>query len=66
MNKKKYEKLRLTFLKAYSNVPAKLREDSIAIIDEKPYTWNSAFIEIKNNTQLGEKIIKILNNMGVL
>ena len=48
------------FLKIYANVPEGLREDIIAVVDGKTYTWNTSFIEIKNNTGLGKKILKEL------
>ena len=54
------EDKRAKFLKVYANVPDNLREDIIVIIDEKTYTWNSAFFEIKNNTELGKKLLKEL------
>jgi UV DNA damage repair endonuclease len=48
------------FLKIYANVPDNLREDIIVIVDDKTYTWNTAYFEIKNNTELGKKILKAL------
>jgi predicted transcriptional regulator len=38
------------FLKIFGNIPESLRRDIIAVIEEKPYTWNVAYIEIKNDT----------------
>ena len=55
------------FMRVFSNVPEKIRgEDVIAVIDDKPFTWNNAMIEIKNNTELGKKILNQLKNIGVL
>ncbi len=48
------------FLKIFGNIPENLRGDIIAVIDEKPYTWNVAYIEIRNDTELGKKILKEL------
>ncbi|MBU0459719.1 MAG: hypothetical protein KJ597_02100 [Nanoarchaeota archaeon] len=50
------------FLKIYANVPDSLREDIIVVVDGKTYTWNTAYFEIKNNTDLGKKILKGLEN----
>jgi len=36
------------------------------LIDEKPYTWNNAAIEIKNDTNIGEKILKSLKEMKII
>ena len=48
------------FLGVYANVPDNLRDDIIVVVDEKTYTWNSAYFEIKNNTKLGQKLLKEL------
>lgn len=49
------------FLKVYSNLPINLRNDIILVLGEKgPITWNVAYIEINNNTELGEEIFKKL------
>lgn len=48
------------FLGIYANVPDNLREDIIAVVDDKTYTWNTAYFEIKNNTELGREILKEL------
>jgi len=55
------------FMKIFANIPEKIRgEDIIAVIDDKPFTWNNAMIEIKNNSETGKKIIKMLEKVGVL
>ena len=54
------EEKREKFLKIYANIPDKLREDIIVVVDEKTYTWNIAFFEIKNKTPLSKKILKEL------
>ncbi len=60
------EDKREKFLKVYPNVPEGLREDIIVIVDGKTYNWNTSFFEIKENTKLGEKILKALEDLGVL
>ena len=50
-------------MRIYANLPEKIRkEDVIVVIDDEPYAWNAAMIEVKNNSELGEKIIKMLEN----
>ncbi|MBQ3261255.1 hypothetical protein IJH29_01200 [Candidatus Saccharibacteria bacterium] len=44
------------FLNIYSNLPEKLRNGIIAVVEDKPYTWNSSYIEISAGTELGKKI----------
>lgn len=48
------------FLGIYANVPDNLRADIIAVANDKTYTWNTAYFEIKNDTELGKKILKEL------
>ena len=60
------EGLREAFLKAYSNLPIKTREEIIVVIDDKPISWNAAYIEVKGNTKLGEEILEKLRKMGIL
>jgi len=44
-----------------------LRNDIILVLDEKgPITWNVAYIEIDNNTKLGEKIFKKLVKLKII
>jgi len=54
------------FLRVFANIPDRLREDILVVIDEKPYTWNTAYLEIKDNTPLGKKILKTLEKMKIL
>ncbi len=60
------EDKRAKFLKIYADIPEGLRKDIIVVIDKKPYTWNTSFIEIQGSTSLGEKILKALRNMGLI
>ena len=54
------------FMKAYSNLPIALRREIIAVIDEQPITWNVAYLEIKNNTALGKKILQKLLELEII
>ena len=54
------------FLKAYTNLPAPERDLTIAIIDVEPYSWNVAYNEINNDTTLGKKILKKIEDLGIL
>ncbi len=54
------------FLKIYANVPDALREDILVVVNQQPYTWNTAFLEVRNDTLLGKKIIKVLEEMKIL
>jgi len=54
------------FLKVYANLPEPERYQIIAIVDNKTYSWNAAYIEISNNTELGKKILKSIEAVGIL
>lgn len=55
------------FLKVYVNLPMKLRGDIVLVLDEKgPITWNVAYIEINNETKLGEEIFKRLAELKII
>lgn len=57
---------RAKFLGIFANVPENLRKDILVVVDKKPYTWNTAYLEVKDNTLLGKKILKILGEIGIL
>lgn len=59
------EVLRSRFLKAYASVPEKLREDIVAVIGDKTYSWDSAYLEINGKTPLGNKILRKLEEIGM-
>ncbi len=54
------------FFKVYSGVPIKERNNTIVIIDKNPISWNLAYQEIKNKTENGEKILKILKELEII
>ena len=54
------------FLKIYANIPDNLRQDIIVVVDKKTYTWNTSYLEIKNETQLGKKVLKALEDTGII
>ena len=60
------EEIREKFFKAYSNLPEKVREEIIVIVREKPFNWNSAYFEIKNNTETGKEILNSLKELEII
>jgi len=60
------EDKRAKFLRIYADIPESIRRDITVVVDKKPYTWNTAFIEIEGNTQLGNKILKILEELNII
>ncbi len=61
------EDKRIKFMRIFANIPEKIRgEDIIVVVNKKPFTWNAAMIEVKNDSKLGKEIIKKLENMRIL
>ena len=61
------ETLKTKFLKIYANLPEKIKsEDIISVVEDRPYTWNAAAIEIKNETKIGEKIINMMKEINII
>lgn len=54
------------FLKVYSNLSMDLRKEIILVIENQPITWAVAYEEISKETELGEKILKKLIEMGFI
>ena len=50
----------------YASVPEKLRNGVIAVVDERPYSWNAAYLEMSNGTELGEKIFEKLIETAII
>ena len=60
------EELKARFFKAYANLPEPEREQVVAIVDDKQYSWDRANAEISDNTELGIKILKKMKQLGIL
>lgn len=55
------------FLKTYANLPINLRDEIILVLPEKgPVTWNVAWSEISNDTELGDVIVKKLAEFKIM
>lgn len=54
------------FFKVYSNVPIEERSNVVVVINKQPISWALAYQEIKNDTSTGQKILKILEELGII
>jgi len=54
------------FFKVYSGVPLEERNNVIAVINKNPINWNLAYQEIKNKTENGKEILKILKELEII
>ena len=55
------------FLKIYANIPLGLRSEIIVVLDDiGPISWNTAYVEISNETEIGAKILKRLEELEII
>ena len=55
------------FFKVYANLPINLREEIVLVLPGRgPITWNVAYLEINNDTKLGEEIVKKLIELKII
>ena len=55
------------FMKIYANLPVNLRNEIIAVLPNVgPVTWNVAYLEISNDTELGKKILEKLSILKII
>lgn len=54
------------FLKIFANLPLPIRDEIILSLEEKPLTWNVAYIEIINDTPLSKEILEKLEKIGII
>lgn len=61
------EEAKSKFIKAYANVPLALRNDIVVVIEGSgPLTWNTAYVEIVNKTEIGDRILKRLEESHII
>lgn len=54
------------FLKVYANLPLNLREEVVLVIENQPISWSVAYLEVSNNTELGDTILEKLEALKVI
>jgi len=54
------------FFKVYSGLPIEERSNPIAIINDEPINWKLAYDEISNETDRGQKILKMLMELRII
>ena len=58
--------LKSKFIKAYANLPLASRREIVVVLDGEPLTWNSAWVEVSNETKKGREILKKLKKLGIM
>jgi len=59
-----YQKER--FLKVYANIPLGLRKEIVLVVEDKPISWDVAFIEVNSDTPLSKIILEKLDKLGLI
>lgn len=59
-----YQKER--FLKVYANIPLGLRKEIVLVVEDKPISWDVAFIEVDNDTPLSKLILEKLDKLDLI
>ena len=55
------------FLKIYANLPLGVRREIILVLDDnKPITWDVAFFEVDNDTDLSKIILEKLEKLELI
>lgn len=58
------------FLNLFNNLPINIRKEVIFVIEhegtKQPITWNVAYNEISNNTDLGNTILDGLDKLSII
>ncbi len=54
------------FLKTYANLPQAKREEVVAVIGDEPYSWQSAKLEVEQDSPTGKEIIDLLIKLTIL
>lgn len=61
------EGLKEKFLKVYANLPLGIRREIILVLDDnRPITWDVAYIEVEADTVLSKTILEKLENLKII
>lgn len=58
--------MKARFQQIYANLPLNQRVEIIVVVDDEPFTWNSAKIEIENDTEKGKQILDKLIELQLI
>jgi hypothetical protein len=54
------------FIRTYASLPDSIRKEVIAVVEQKPYSWDAAYVEVIKDTSLGKAILEKLERMGLI
>ena len=60
--------LKQRFLRVYSTLPLGVRKEIVVVLDPPvgPVSWEAAYLEIEQETELAEKILEKLDRLQVI
>ena len=63
----KTNNLKQRFYKVFANLPLNLREEVILVLEKRgPITWQVAYLEVDNETELGKIILQKLTELEII
>lgn len=60
------KRARADFVKKYAALPGPLSNEIVVVVDDKPFTWKAAYLEVSGNTKTGERILKVLKGLKII
>lgn len=63
---KDIELLRSKFLKTLAKVSDSLRDEIVAVVDDKPFDWSTANVEVRGKTKKGDQILRLMDQLDLL
>ena len=57
---------REAFLEKYNKMPITMRRDTIFVFENEPINWNKLFVEVLNETEKAETILKKLKEVNLI
>ncbi|MFA5247025.1 MAG: hypothetical protein WC408_04020 [Candidatus Micrarchaeia archaeon] len=57
---------RADFINKFAALPNPLRNEIVVVVEDKPFTWGAAYLEVSQNTASGDQILKILKNLKII
>ena len=57
---------RAQFFKIYANLPQTSRDEVVVVVRDEPYTWQSAKLEVEQDTEIGKEIIELLTRLKII
>jgi hypothetical protein len=60
------EEYKAKFFAIYSNLPLNVRDDIVLVLDQRPITWNVAYLEIISEGEKTNQILKDLVELDLI